>query len=314
MKVVIIGPGAMGTLFAAFFARAKHEVWLLDKSTERTQKIRKSGICVEGLSKIEARVNSSTQAQEVGTADAVFVCVKSQDTEEALKKSVNTLLKENTFVVTLQNGLGNIQVLNDLVGEERVLAGVTSQAATYIEPGCVRHAGEGETIIGRVNKDPLGQGRAILELLNKSGIATRTCRDIHSLVWSKLVINAGINALSAITRLPNGTLLEYPFAKELLRAAVSEAVRVAKKKRIKLTYDDPIQKVESVCRLSCANFCSMLQDILHRRQTEIDFINGAIVRQGKELGIATPVNEVLTHLIKTIEASYAQQIQVGKER
>ena len=303
MKIAIIGPGAIGTLLAAHLARTKNEVWLLDKWTERAQKIRKDGVHIEGLTRISAKVEASVEAKEIGRADLVILCAKSYDTEEAIKRGAD-LIKEDTYVLTLQNGIGNIQILNDVVGEDKVIAGVTQQAATLLGPGSVRHTGRGETIIGRVSKKPLGGARVILGLLNQAKFSVRSSRDIKSLIWSKLIINVGINALSAITRLKNGRLLEYPQLAEVMGWSISEAVRIAKRKRIKLSYDDPIQKVESVCKATAANLSSMLQDVLNKKQTEIDFINGAIVRHGKSLGISTPVNEVLTNLIKTTEKSY----------
>jgi 2-dehydropantoate 2-reductase len=306
VKTAIIGPGAMGTLLAALLLRAKQEVWILDNSTERAEKIRKSGIRAEGLTKIGSKANISAQAKEIGCVDLIILCVKSYDTEEAIKQAAD-LIAEDTYILTLQNGIGNIQILNDIAGEDKVIAGVTQQAATLLGPGLVRHTAKGETIIGRANKQPLGKARAVLSLLNQAKVSTRSTKDINSLIWSKLIINSGINALSAVTRLKNGLLLEYPATREIMRQAVSEAVRIAKRKRIRLNYDDPIQKVESVCKATGANLSSMLQDVLNKKQTEIDFINGAVVRQGKGLAIATPVNEVLTNLVKTIEQSYAKQ-------
>ena len=134
-------------------------------------------------------------------------------------------------------------------------------------------------------------------------------KDIDSVIWSKLVINVGINALTAITRLKNGMLVQHDGTREVLRSSVQEAVRIVKRKRIKLAYDDPIQKVESVCKATSSNVSSMLQDVLSKERTEIDFINGAIVRQGKALGIPTPVNELLTNLVKTIELSYSKTVR-----
>jgi len=128
-------------------------------------------------------------------------------------------------------------------------------------------------------------------------------------VWGKVIINVGINALTAITRLNNGRLIEYEESRSLLRSAVQEAAKIVKRKRIKLAYDDPIQKAESVAKATASNVSSMLQDVLNKKRTEIDFINGAVVRQGKALGIATPVNEVLTNLVKTIEASYDKAVK-----
>ncbi|MBN2097805.1 MAG: 2-dehydropantoate 2-reductase [Candidatus Omnitrophica bacterium] len=304
MKVVIVGPGAIGTLLAAHLGRSKNEIWILDKKAERADRLRQAGLRLQGLSKFEAKVNASCSAKEIGRADIIIICVKAYDTEGAVDQATD-LIKEDTYVLSLQNGLGNLQILNDLIGEEKVIAGVTHQAATLLNIGVIRHTGKGETIIGRINKQPLGKARVLLELLNQARIPTRSSRDINSLIWSKLLINAGINALSAITRLPNGMLLKHPETRELMRSVVSEGVRVAKRKRIKLSYDDPIQKVESVCRETSSNLSSMLQDVLNKKQTEIDFINGAILRQAKSLNIATPVNEVLTNLVKTIEKSYS---------
>ncbi|MDP3804499.1 MAG: ketopantoate reductase C-terminal domain-containing protein, partial [Candidatus Omnitrophota bacterium] len=130
-----------------------------------------------------------------------------------------------------------------------------------------------------------------------------------SVIWSKLIINVGINALTAITRLNNGRLIEYEESRSLLRSAVQEATKIVKRKRIKLAYDDPIQKVESVCKGTAQNVSSMLQDVLNKRRTEIEFINGAIIRQGKALGIPTPVNEVLANLVRTIETSYDKVVK-----
>jgi 2-dehydropantoate 2-reductase len=152
--------------------------------------------------------------------------------------------------------------------------------------------------------------RAIREVFNKAGIETRLTKDIKALLWSKLIINVGINALTAVTRLNNGRLTEFESTRQILQDAVNEAIRVAKKKRVKLIYDDPLSKVEAVCEATSQNVSSMLQDVLKRKKTEIDFINGVIVRQAQALGIPAPVNTVLTNLVKAIESSY--ELQVSK--
>jgi 2-dehydropantoate 2-reductase len=151
--------------------------------------------------------------------------------------------------------------------------------------------------------------RSIREIFNKVGLETRISRDIKGLLWSKLIINVGINALTAITRLNNGRLIEFEGTRKILREAVTEAVKIAKRKRIKLIYDDPLAKVEAVCEATATNVSSMLQDVLRRKRTEIDFINGVVVRQGQELGIPVPINSILVDLVKTIEASYSLAVQ-----
>ena len=132
----------------------------------------------------------------------------------------------------------------------------------------------------------------------------RISKDIKALLWSKLIINAGINALTALTRLNNGKLTEFEGTRRIMREAVTEAIRIAKRKRIKLIYDDPLAKVEAVCEATAGNVSSMLQDVLRKKRTEIDFINGVIVRQAQELGIPVSVNAMLLDLVKTIETSY----------
>ncbi|MFA4988992.1 MAG: 2-dehydropantoate 2-reductase, partial [Candidatus Omnitrophota bacterium] len=250
---------------------------------------------------------ASSDAREIGKADLALICVKSFDTKKAVER-IKPLLQENTKIMTMQNGLGNIEIISELAGEERVIGGVTSEASTLIETGRIMHCGKGESLIGTLSGKTPVEIRQIRESFNKAGLQTKASRDIKSLIWSKLIVNSGINALSAITRLPNGKLTEFEGTKRLLREAVSEAAKVAKRKRIKLVYDDPLAKAEAVCESTAQNISSMLQDILNRRRTEIDFINGAIVRIGQELGITVPTNRLLTDLVKTIESSYCSQI------
>jgi 2-dehydropantoate 2-reductase len=224
-------------------------------------------------------------------------------------QQIKPLLNEETKILALHNGIGNLEIISELTGQERVIAGVTNEGATLISTGKIRHAGRGETIIGTIDGKTPVQMRAIREIFNKVGLECKMSRDIKSLLWSKLIINVGINALSAITRLPNGKLIEYEGTRRILRDAVTEAARIAKRKRIKLIFDDPLAKVEAVCESTQSNLSSMLQDILRKKRTEVDFINGVIVRLGQELGISVPTNKFLLDLVKTIESSYAQSAQ-----
>lgn len=309
MKITIVGPGAMGSLFAALLERskAKHDIWLLDKDPGRAKEIAANGITVEGISNFKQKVKIIATPQDIGPSELVIIFTKSYDTDQALG-SIKPLLDENTNVLTLQNGLGNLQLISEIVGEDRAVGGVTAFGSTLLDTGRVRHAGKGETIIGKPNGRIFADLRQISSVFNEAGITTRISKDIDGVIWSKLIINAGINALASICRLPNGALLEYEGSKEILRQAVLEATRVAKRRRTKLIYDDPLQKIESVCLATKDNICSMLQDVLRKKRSEVDFINGAIVRQGKSYGIKTPVNELLTQLVKSIESSYNKQV------
>ncbi|MCM8779952.1 MAG: 2-dehydropantoate 2-reductase [Candidatus Omnitrophica bacterium] len=309
MKIVIVGPGAMGCLVAAYLAKSKEEIWLLDKDKKRAGQIDEQGISVQGVSgDWKVKVNATSDVADIKNADLVIICVKSYDTKEAISE-VKPLLGDDTTVLTLQNGIGNVEIISEVAGQDRVIAGSTNQGATLLGNGLIRHAGKGETAIGRMDGKITVQMRYIRELFNKVGLETKITRDIKGLLWSKLVINAGINALTAITRLANGRLIEFESTREIMREAVNEAVKVAKKKRIKLIYDDPLAKAEAVCEATSGNISSMLQDVLNKKNTEIDFINGVIVRQARSLGIAAVVNSVLVNLIKAIESSYDREIK-----
>lgn len=311
MKITIVGPGAIGCLFAGFLARANEEVWLLDKNPQRAGRLKEEGIKIEGLSNISVKMNATINPDEIGQTDLIIICVKSYDTEQAIR-SVKQLVGEKTAVMTLQNGIGNTQIIGEIVGWDKVIGGVTNHGATLLGWGHIRHAGKGETIIGKTDGKASGQLEDISAILNKAGFETVISKDIDAVIWSKLIINAGINALTALTRLNNGRLIEYEGTKDIMRLAVFEAVKIAKVKGIKLIYDDPIEKIESVCKATAGNVSSMLQDVLNKKRTEIDFINGAVVKWGQNLNVTTPVNYTLTNLIKTVEASY--ELQIAKKQ
>jgi len=308
MKIVIVGPGAIGLLLAAHLAKSKEEIWLLDKDKERAARIAKNGISVSGIGgEWKAHTKASADTSDIGKADLVMLCVKSYNTNDALKE-IKPLITDDTRVLTLQNGIGNIELISEAVGAEKVIGGITNAGATLLAEGKVRFAGKGETVFGRIDGKFPVETRAIREIFNKCGLEAKLTQDIKALLWSKLIINCGINALGAITRLKNGSLLEHEGTRKILRGAVTEATRVAKRKRIKLVYDDPLAKVEAVCEATNGNICSMLQDVLMKKRTEIDFINGVVVRLGQELNIPVPYNAMLTDLVKSIEASYAAAV------
>ncbi|MCX5713049.1 MAG: 2-dehydropantoate 2-reductase [Candidatus Omnitrophica bacterium] len=307
MKIVIVGPGALGLLLAGLLSKTKEEVWILDKDKDRACLISRNGIKVEGISgSWDAAFKATHEADKIGKVDLVIITVKAYDTKSAVLKC-KPIVGADTYVLTLQNGIGNIEVIAEEFGEEKVLGGVTNMGSTLIDQVRIRHAGKGETVIGRMDGKLPVEMKRIRDVFTKAGLELKFSRDIKSLIWSKLIINVGINALTAITRLPNGKLVEFEGSRKILREAVTEAIRVAKRKRIKLAYDDPLAKVEAVCEATSSNIASMLQDILKKKRTEIDFINGVIVRQAQELRLSVPVNALLVDLVKTIEASYNVQ-------
>jgi len=305
MRIVVIGTGALGCLVAGLLSK-KAEVWLLDKDPKRAERIMANGgVFCEGASgKWQAKVPVVTKAADTGGVDLVILCVKTYDTKNALSHAKD-VLKERTAVLTLQNGLGNVEVISEVINPENVFAGSTSHGITLVGEGRIVHAGEGLTVVGNLEGSTPVMLKQIREVFNESKIETKVSRDIKNVLWSKLIINCGINALSAVTGLKNGQLIEFENTAELLRLAVTEAVKVAKKSRAKLLYDDALAKVEAVCEATADNTSSMLQDIISKKRTEIDFINGVIVRHGRSTGIPTPINFTLVNLIKAIEFGYS---------
>ena len=309
MKIAVVGTGALGSLFAGYLSRSGEEVSAVDIKAEIVSAIRKAGVKIkeaeEGEVAIPLRV--TTRPEEVGTVDLVIFLPKSGQTQEAAQ-SARCLFGDETVALTLQNGLGNPEVIGDVLGERRVLAGVSNQGSTLLRPGYILHGGRGETVVGERRGAGSERAEKVAAVLTRAGFPTRVSTEIWNDVWGKLLVNVGINALTAITRLRNGVLVEHAEAREILRGAVEEGVRVAGRKGIRLPYADAVEEVEEACRASKPNFSSMLQDILKRRQTEVDFINGAVVREGEKLGVETPVNRILTALVKTLEKTYPERV------
>jgi 2-dehydropantoate 2-reductase len=197
--------------------------------------------------------------------------------------------------------MGNVEAIAEILGNANIIAGTTAHGATMLGPGRMKHAGSGKTIIGELSGIKTSRLEAIANVFNQAGLETEISDNVFGLLWDKLLVNVGINALTAITGLQNGRLVEIPELKEILEIAVSEGWEVAKTKGIKLNFEDPVAHTKAVCIATAENRSSMLQDVLNHRKTEIQMINGAILKEGQNLGIKTPVNMVLVNLIKNIE-------------
>lgn len=303
MKIVIVGPGAIGCLFAYMLARVEtNEVWLLDKDPARAKVISTNGIKLEGVDAI-SHVNATADPNDIGIADLILICVKSYDTKSA-SHSILPIIDHNTSILTLQNGLYNVEVVADILHTGNIMAGVTSHGATTVGIGHVKHAGSGKTIIGaykpRSCKEKIEQ---VAGILSSAGIQTEITEDIYGVIWGKLVINSAINAISALTRLRNGQLLICEETRKLLGYVAIESASIANACKIALPYDDPVSAVETTCQLTSQNISSMLQDVLRSKRTEVDAINGAIVKEASKVGISAPINMTLMSLIKGLEYS-----------
>jgi 2-dehydropantoate 2-reductase len=302
MTIGIIGSGAMGSLFGGKLSLSGCDVVLHDIFKEHVEKIAADGLAME-----DAATGSVTTAHPKATMDpsaikdseVLIVFVKSTATEEAASRFA-PLAGRDAIVLTLQNGLGNEEILARHFGPHRTAAGVTSHGATFLGPGRIRHAGKGPTHI--CMSDGKNQKLAgLCAALQGAGFETHVSSDVASLVWSKLIINVGINALTALTRQPNGMLLESDDTRAIMADLVSEAVAVARARGIRLAQEDPLAVVYEVARKTGANRSSMLQDFDKGRDSEIDVMNGAIVREAGMAGVAVPVNATITRLVHAIE-------------
>jgi len=308
MKIGIVGAGAMGGLFGGMLTRAGQDVWLIDNHKERAEKINREGLVIEASKALEARapkkevirIKVTTEPREAGCCDLVILFVKAYDTEEATRNSL-PLSRSKTVWLTLQNGLGNIEKISKIVGETAVIGGITYQGATVLEMGRIRHAGYGKTVIGEIGGKKSERIEYVSDIFNRAGIDTEISDNIEGVLWSKLLINAAINPLTAITRVRNGQLLDSPVLRETMKLIVEEATQVPLKKGIELPYPEVFETVEESCYASRDNISSMLQDILKKRRTEIDFINGAIVSEAEKVGIPTPLNRAVWNLVKFLE-------------
>lgn len=308
MKIAIIGSGAMGSLFGGKLSMAGHEVVLYDIYKEHVDAVNSSGLSIEDAATgqaVVARPRASDDPAAVKGADAFIVFVKSTATEKAAAQ-FKAFASPSTIAVTLQNGLGNEAILRKHFGERGAAAGVTSQGATFLGPGKIRHAGKGPTHLGMADGDN-ARLEPLVKALGEAGFEAHVSADVQSMIWSKLIVNVGINAITALSGLPNGQILDYDELKAVMADVVAETEKVAAARGIALGHADPLATVQDVCRKTAANKSSMLQDVLNKRETEIDFINGAIVREAEPLGIAVPVNLTLTRLVKALDRIHAAE-------
>ncbi len=296
LSIVIMGAGAIGSLFGALLADAGYDVTLVGRHAH-ADAINRHGIRISGRTDRIVKVRATTEPTAGGI---VFLTVKSYDTIDAAKQ---IRINEGGVIVSLQNGLGNIERIVEVFNGDCVVGGTTSYGALFIEPGHIRHTGVGDTIVGGLTENALDKASLVAGMLTDAGIKTKTVTDIKTAIWQKLVVNAGINAPTAIARIRNGDLLKTPEMKWIMNEAAMESVKVGRAAGVPLD-KSLLSKVEEVAVKTAENRSSMLQDVERRKRTEIDAINGEIMRLGERYGISTPVNRALFYLVKGVESGY----------
>jgi 2-dehydropantoate 2-reductase len=297
MKVTILGTGTMACLFGARLADYA-EITLLGTWREAIDTIRSEGIRYETPDGVVlARVKATDSPSACADSDLLLVLTKANRTRASAEGAADAL-KESGLALTLQNGLGNIEILQEVFGAERTAGGTTVLGATLLGPGSVRLNGEGAI---RVQKHP--RILPALDLLTGAGFETHLSEDIQSLLWGKLVANSAINPLSALLRIPNGELVEREQVRLTLEAVAGETAGIAAALGITLPYDDPAAYVVEVARRTASNRSSMLRDLESGRETEVEAINGAVVAAAGKAGVPSPWNVNMLQMIQAAENS-----------
>jgi 2-dehydropantoate 2-reductase len=296
MDILIVGTGALAVLFAARLSQARQDITLLGTWQAGLNALHQNGAGLVNGEGIEQRfsVKVTDDPRDCLGAKYAIVLVKSWQTERAARQLAGCLA-EDGLALTLQNGLGNREILAERLGADRVILGTTTTGATLLGPGLVKPGGEGVVSIEtHPALDPLPGA------LKAANFEVEIVKDARSMAWSKLVINASINPLTALLRVSNGELLNSPSARTLMRALAVEAAAVASSENVKLGFSDPAAMAEEVARRTAVNHSSMLQDIKRGVPTEIDAICGAVTRAGRLHHVPTPVNEACWQLVQAL--------------
>ncbi len=300
--MAIVGAGAMGCLFGARLKEAGNDVLLMDHHAKTVSEIRRRGLLVRGLTGKVARVRVriSMSPVDLREFDLVLFAVKAYSTAEAARQYGGRVGSRAT-VLTVQNGLGNVETLTRWFGARRVVAGSTTEASLLLGPGSVLHSGRGRTLVGEVDGVSSVRCLEIVKLFREAGFDARVTGNVKGVVWGKAIVNSAINPLSALTGALNGRLALREGLRRPMLKVLAEGVRVSRAEGVRLEPRDPSGLLFRVLRATAGNRSSMLQDVLNGRRTEIRELNGAIVERGRRLGIPTPYNEFLMNLVLELE-------------
>jgi len=304
MKICVIGCGAVGSLFAAHLAKAgEAEVWAYDVWREHTAAIRTNGLRLSGAADFTARLNATSDAKELPRCDYGIVATKAIHTKTAIAQTGH-IFDAKSAVCSVQNGVGNEEIVAEHV--KYVIRGTTFPAGHPIAPGHVGYDIKGDTWIGPFEPSgtPMNKVEELAGIMTRSGMNTIAMPDARGAQWTKLIFNAATNPVGALTLLHHAAATRFQATNQLFNDLILEGEAVAKKLGIVL-HGDPRQLVQKGASAPGKHNASMLQDVLAKRQTEVDFMNGAIVRLGEKVGVPTPLNKALWELIKGLERSWS---------
>ncbi len=298
MNIIIFGAGAIGSLFGAFLSK-KNDVLLIGRKSHILS-IKKNDLVIQGKTNLKIKIKAMEKINGLKfKPDLLILTVKSYDTEPAILQ-VKKIIDKDTIVLSLQNGLDNIDKIKQYISFENIIAGVTTHGAFFSEPGIIKHTGKGTTILGELNGKKTERIVNIVECFNKSGIETIFSKDIIKEIWFKAIINSSINPLTAIFNCKNGYLLKNPILKELLDIICKESSNITRANGISISYKNALEKTKDVIKKTSKNYSSMLQSVKKCDRTEIQSINGRLVEIGKKHNLETLLNEALIYSVESL--------------
>ncbi|MBZ5550417.1 MAG: ketopantoate reductase family protein [Acidobacteriia bacterium] len=303
MRICIVGCGAVGSLFAAHLAKAgEAEIWAYDVWKDHTDAIRTNGLKLSGAAEFTAKVNATSDPKELPRCDYGIVATKAIHTRHAIEQTAHAF-GDTSAVCSVQNGVGNEEILAEHV--KYVIRGTTFPAGHPIAPGHIGYDIKGDTWIGpfEPTQTPMNKVEELAGLMSRAGMNTIALADARGAQWTKLIFNASTNPVGALTQLHHGAATRFSATAKLFEDLIAEGEAVARAMSIEL-HGDPRHMVQKGANAPGKHRASMLQDVLAKRPTEVDFMNGAIVRWGDQLGVPTPLNRALWELVKGLEHSW----------
>ncbi|UCH72001.1 MAG: 2-dehydropantoate 2-reductase [Thermoplasmatales archaeon] len=296
MNIIIVGAGAIGSLFGGLLSQ-KNNVILVGRKPH-VDSINSKGLSIQGKTKLNIKICATNSIGKVPfSPDLLILSVKSYDTENAVKDA-KSLIHENTVVMSLQNGLDNIEKIKKYVNIEKIIICITTHGVIFSKPGVIKHTGFGKTTLGNLTNKNIQIIKDTSIFLNEAGIKTTITNNIIEEMWSKAIINSSINPLTALLKCKNGYLLKNKIIEKLVEKICEESTIIANNNGVNISAYNAIKKTKEVITETTENHSSMLQSVLQGKKTEIDSINGVLVKIGKKHNIKTVMNEFLIDSIK----------------
>ncbi|MCK5151618.1 MAG: 2-dehydropantoate 2-reductase [Candidatus Thorarchaeota archaeon] len=313
MKIVVMGSGAIGSLYGGFLSLSESNSVTLVGRNPVVEAIRARGLIIKGvMGNHTITIDAVTDPSSIDSADLVLITTKTYDTVRAAK-SIKHLVDKGAYVMPIQNGIGTETLVADVLDTTRVLRATTCMGAIIHPPGVITATGIGITEIGSKYSENLPMVSKVADMLQDAGFNVRASDNIQGVVWTKTIVNCGINPVGALTDMSNGEIHNNIALRYLVVRLVEETAAVADALGVELTTDDPIRYALGTAKATSENINSMLQDIRARKKTEIDSITGAVIRFAEELGIETPVSKTVYSLVKAIESRYLTDEEISDD-